>query len=458
MSFFFPTFAGGMRKGIIAIGMLWAWVMGTLPMEAAEKQAKQKEKAEKQALDVDYRLGIRGGAIMPDGKVDAMVGTPGAWVPSAGADFSVSFAPDWQSLRDWNNARIGVGVSWWKLGVTGYGLPVTGDGLPVTGDIMGHAIAPYAFVEIPFYKSKHFEIGIRPGVGCSFITKTYYNTTTEEQRYNELQAPGINRSVGSVFNYYFPEELYFNFPIKDGWTIGIAGGWYHMSNGSIKQPNSGYNIFGGELAVRYRPNIGDWKLEIGDSLRTLRKWEVEMAVSGAARQVYYKDRQTFFCSEIQVAAYWRAHTIFRLGGGIDVFYDGAYYDRPTKFGKTYLKGATQADCWRVGVSVQPEFVMGKFTAGFHFGVYLYDPVKNREVESKDAEAHADLWENGNLQHKGIFYKYDLLNAGSAGYPDGWLYTQIALRYRLPYHLFVHATMKAHLTKVEFVAAGLGVYL
>lgn len=436
-----------MRKGIIAIGMLWAWVMGTLPMEAAEKQA----------LDVDYRLGIRGGAIMPDGKVDAMVGTPGAWVPSAGADFSVSFAPDWQSLRDWNNARIGVGVSWWKLKANGeWGMA---NGEP---EIMGHGIAPYAFVEIPFYKSKHFEIGIRPGVGCSFITKTYYNTTTEEQRYNELQAPGINRSVGSVFNYYFPEELYFNFPIKDGWTIGIAGGWYHMSNGSIKQPNSGYNIFGANISAKYRPNIGEWTNgrkangELANGKR--RKWEVEMAVSGAARQVYYKDRQTFFCSEIQVAAYWRAHTIFRLGGGIDVFYDGAYYDRPTKFGKTYLKGATQADCWRVGVSVQPEFVMGKFTAGFHFGVYLYDPVKNREVESKDAEAHADLWENGNLQHKGIFYKYDLLNAGSAGYPDGWLYTQIALRYRLPYHLFVHATMKAHLTKVEFVAAGLGVYL
>ena len=64
----------------------------------------------------------------------------------------------------------------------------------------------------------------------------------------------------------------------------------------------------------------------------------------------------------------------------------------------------------------------------------------------------------NKTKKGIFYKYDLLNAGSAGYPDGWLYTQVALRYRLPYHLFVHGVMKAHLTKVEFVAFGVGAYL
>ena len=59
--------------------------------------------------------------------------------------------------------------------------------------------------------------------------------------------------------------------------------------------------------------------------------------------------------------------------------------------------------------------------------------------------------------KGIFYPYDILKAGSAGYPDGWLYTQIVLRYHLPFHLFIQANMKAHLTKVEFVGIGLGTW-
>ena len=411
------------------------------------------------ALDTEYRVSLRSGLIMPDGKVDAMLDQKGKWVgPALSGEFAVSFKPEWQSLREWNDARIGVALSYWKLDVTRSG----------EKDLLGHAIAPYVFVDVPFYKSKHFEVGVRPGIGCSFITKTYFNTATPEQRYNILQAPNINQSVGSVFNYYFPEAMYFNFPIRSGWTVGLALGWYHMSNGSIIQPNSGYNIFCGELNVKYRPE-DDAETAGKDetphhtkeySLETLRKHhcEIEFAVSGAPRQVYYKDKQTFFCSEIQMAAYWRAHRIFRLGGGVDVMYDGAYYDRSTLFGKTYLKGATQADCWRVGVSVQPEFVMGHFTAGFHFGVYLYDPVKNREVSKDDASAHADLWQNGNLANKGIFYPYDLIKAGSAGYPDGWLYTQIALRYRFPHHLFVQGIMKAHLTKVEFVAVGLGAYL
>lgn len=407
------------------------------------------------AMDVDYRLSLRGGLIMPDGKVDAMVGQKDHWVPSAGGEFAVSFHPDWQSLREWNDARIGVALSYWKLNCE----------LSGENDMMGHALAPYAFLDVPFYKSPHFELGVRPGIGVSFITKTYYNTVPPDQIYTTLDIPNVNRSVGSVFNFYFPEALYFSFPIKNGWTIGLSAGWYHMSNGSIIQPNSGYNIFTGELNLLYRPENDTQRAEKKQtteeySLEALRKagCEIEFAVSGAARQVYYKDQQTFFCSEMQLAAYWRAHRIFRLGGGIDVFYDGAYYDRGTKFEKTYLKGATQADCWRMGVSVQPEFVVGHFTAGFHFGLYLLDPIKYREVSKDDTEARDALWKEGIMPNKGIFYAYDPLKAGSAGYPDGWLYTQIALRYRFPHHLFAQAVMKAHLTKVEFVALGLGVYL
>ena len=402
-------------------------------------------------IPIDYRLSLRGGAIMPDGKVDVMLGQKNQWTPSVGAELALAFHPEWQALRDWNNAAIGVALSYWKLDATRNG----------DNDLLGHAIAPYVFLEVPFYKSKHFEIGVRPGIGCSFITKTYFNTATPEQQYQVLQAPNINRSVGSVFNFYFPEALYCAFPIRNGWSVNIAAGWYHMSNGSLRQPNSGYNIFSGEVAVRYQSPTtkDDVRCTMYDVRRTKehKRWSVELAFTGGGRQVYYRDKQTFFCSTMQLSAYWLAHPIFRLGGGVDVFYDGAYAERDTYYKKTYLGGATQADCWRVGVSVQPEFVIGQFTAGIHFGVYLYDPIKNREVES-GSEAHSSLWEKGELLDKGVFYAYDLLNAGSAGYPDGWLYTQIVLRYHLPYHLFVQASMKAHLTKVEFVSAGLGVYI
>ena len=383
---------------------------------------------------------------MPDGKVDVMLGQKNQWTPTVGAELALAFHPEWQALRDWNNAAIGVALSYWKLDATRNG----------DKDLLGHAIAPYVFLEVPFYKSKHFEIGVRPGIGCSFITKTYFNTATPEQQYQVLQAPNINRSVGSVFNFYFPEALYCAFPIRNGWSVNIAAGWYHMSNGSLRQPNSGYNICSGEVAVRYespKQNTPPCREGMGVGSHASKSWSVELAFTGGGRQVYYRDKQTFFCSTMQLSAYWLAHPIFRLGLGVDAFYDGAYCLRDTYFQKTNLAAAdsTGADCWRVGVSLQPEFVVGNFTAGLHIGAYVFDPV--RELEPyKEAIEH----KNGRLD-KPIFYSYDLLKAGSAGYPDGWLYTELVLRYHLPYHIFVQAMMKSHLTKVEFVSLGLGFY-
>jgi hypothetical protein len=250
-----------------------------------------------------------------------------------------------------------------------------------------------------------------------------------------------------------------HFPIAKGWSIGLAAGWYHISNGSIRQPNSGYNIFAAELGVKKRMGDDNYLTRNTDNVtnasaehnNTAKKWSVAVAGTMGGRQVYYRDQQTFMVGSMHASAYWHAHDIFRLGAGLDVFYDGAYVQRETHFGKTNLAAAQPGDCWRVGLSLQPEFVVGNFTAGLHLGAYMYDPVKELEPASEAVKTPS-----GRID-KPIFYKYDLLNAGSAGHPDGWLYTEVVLRYHLPWHMFVQAMMKSHLTKVEFVSLGLGFY-
>lgn len=391
------------------------------------------------AIDMDYRVSARAGWILPDGKVEKVA--PQRIVPMGG-EVAIGFHPDWQALRDWNNASVGVALSYWYMG----------------DRQLGHAIAPYAYMDIPFVRLPHWEFGIRPGIGCALMTSTFRNTI--DVPFDEVQSlttSGGNYCIGSVFNFYFPEALYMNFPIRKGWAITLAGGWYHISNGSTIQPNSGYNIFSGELGVSVSPNSLE-RAVVAKEDRTLPKnWEVDVAATGGFRQVYYKDKRTFGIATLEASAFWRAHRIFRLGGGVDVFYDGAYCGYPTSFGKTAQHLATPADCWRVGVSLQPEFVIGHFVAGFHVGAYLYDPVKNLEAEN-GSEDWNTLWTKKERLNKPLFYRYDILNAGSAGYPDGWLYTSIVLRYHLPYHLMIHAEMKAHLTKVEFVSIGAGAWL
>lgn len=388
---------------------------------------------------------FQGGAVMPDGKVDKVISptgkATGGWhAPVWGVDVGVDLAPNWRALQYWNDARVGVGFSYWNLG---HGM-------------LGHAFSPYIYMNIPLVKLPRFEFGLRPGIGASFVTKTYRNTVKEGHMFVDME--GANQCIGSVTNLYFPEVVYMKFPLVKGWSLSLAGGWYHISNGSTVQPNSGYNIFAGELGVSY-----DWSglsnqsgflgqvEESKESGKPDKRWSIAVAGTVTGRQVFYRDQQTFFVSSMHVAAYWHAHRIFRLGGGVDVFYDGAYVKRESHFGKTNLTAAQPGDCWRVGVSVQSEFVVGNFTTGLHVGAYMYDPVKELEPG-----AEAALSPTGRIE-KPIFYEYDLLKAGSAGYPDGWLYTEVVLRYHLPWHIFVQAMMKSHLTKVEFVSLGLGFY-
>ena len=379
-------------------------------------------------------VSLQGGAVMPDGKVDEVVDASKEWhAPVWGVNVGVDFAPEWQALKDWNNATIGVGLSYWNMG----------------HELLGHAIAPYAYMNIPLVKLPRFELGLRPGIGAAFMTKTYRNTVPEGQLF--VSVTDANQCVGSVTNLYFPEVLYMNFPLAKGWSISLAGGWYHISNGSTVQPNSGYNIFGAELGVK--KVVDEVERLVGYEARgkeeDAKKWSVAVAGTMGGRQVYYRDQQTFMVGSMHASAYWHAHPIFRLGGGVDVFYDGAYVQRKTRFIKTNLDLAQPSDCWRVGVSVQPEFVVGNFTTGLHVGAYMYDPVKALEPQWREDGLPTERLD------KPVFYAYDLLNAGSPGYPDGWLYTEVVLRYHLPWHMFVQAMMKSHLTKVEFISLGLG---
>jgi len=393
---------------------------------------------------------------MKDGKVDQFIDRP-----VLGGSFAVEFLPTgrWHSLQQWNNASIGVGVSYLNLGNDAF---------------LGSAIAAYGYINQPFYNGKHFRIGIRPTVGLAAVTKRYINTLPDGYIPYNKKDGGFklaNQSIGSILNAYLALDLYMDFPIKDGWEITLSGGWHHISNGSVMHPNAGYNIFGGELGVRYHPKANDYKKPTPDVPRKLydgvdKPWAVEISATGGMKQNYYADNingQKFYgAATLKAAAYWVPVSIFRLGAGVDAFYDGYYNavsedfmdENPgapvTYFGKTYLKTSDVKNCFRVGISIQPEFIIGKLTAGLHVGFYVFDPIKNLEPYA-EAKAADDA---GTPLNRGIFYPYDFKEASNK--EDGWCYMQFVLKYHVLKNLFVQLGLKTHGVRAEFIDAGIGV--
>ena len=421
---------------------------------ASMAQVENTEEKGKRPLALRYRVSGATGYILRGSIIEPWIGTR----PVLGGEVAVEFMPTGriESLQWYNNASIGLAFSALDLTNT---------------EILGQAFTPYAYLNIPFVRLPHFVFGIRPGIGLAFVTKTYYNTTDIADRYTALHhadgTPIGNGGSGSHTNAFFTGALYMEFPVKSGFSICATGGWYHISNGSIRQPNSGFNMLNAQLGLVYQPNEAEYDApdsRVPHRLYEGKRWDVELAVSGGARQAYYLDNkngQRFFgVAALGVSAHYRPWSIFKIGGGIDVFYDGWYrsvcdeFENPTNapvtyFGKTYLSESNIANCFRVGVSVQPEFVLGKFSAGFHLGFYLYDNIK-------DLEPYADAEQAGGKMHRGVFYAYDILNAGDAGHADGWLYTHVVLKYRVTKHWFLQFGAKSHMAKVEFFDFGTGV--
>jgi len=377
-----------------------------------------------------------------------------------GGTFAVEFLPQERhtGLRQWNNASIGLALTVLDLGQQQY---------------LGQIIAPHAYVNVPLVKLPHFVLGVRPGLGVGFATKTYANTVPDEYRWEAYKLPDengnmqqiANVSIGSIANAWITAGLYIDFPIRDGWSIAFTAAWQHLSNGSVMTPNAGYNMFNAELGAVYRPdeNVRGYHYVEPETMvphslydGVKKNWAVEIGLAGGCRSIYYKDRTWYGVGSFSVAAFWQPVSIFRLGGGVDLYYDGGYAavndefaaanpGAPvTYFGKTYSPTSEIANCFRLGISLQPEMVLGNLTFGYHLGIYLYDPVKNMEPYKEAV----------NGLNRGIFYKYDPMKAST--YQDGWFYQKLQLKYLCTKHLYVQLGLKLHIMKAEFIDAGLGV--
>jgi hypothetical protein len=350
--------------------------------------------------------------------------------PVSGSEFSVEFQT--MSNKPWQQYLsfpiVGIGTVWLNLG---------------NPEKLGNAFALYPYVSFPLIRTNYFKLNLKAGAGVSYLTKTYYNTNTDSLGNLLPSLTGTNSAIGSNLNVYFSGGGNIEIPLSKSLSLTGDYTWNHISNGSAVAPNSGLNLLNGFIGLKYSPNYKRYNSPSKQNLPGIeQKITCELTVSGGFRQLYYKDNKTFPIGSIAFAAFHPIKNFMRMGVGIDVFYDGVY-DGNTQFERTYLKTNDLKNKIRVGVSWQNELLLGRLTAGFHFGLYLYNPLKN--LEPCDS--------NGNLinpaQSKGLIYSYNINNE------DGWLYTRASLKYALSKHIFASVGLKTHQQKAEFIEWGLG---
>ncbi len=377
--------------------------------------------------NVSYKIELIGGQILKHTKhLEQLVKDP-----ILGGEFDV----EWQTMGEqpWHQyfgfPSIGLGLVGMDLG---------------NPAMLGQLLAVYPYLNIKLFNSDFLRVNLKAGAGMSLLNKRFNNTATN---LNDLNSG--NAAIGSIMNVYFAGGGNIEVPFSEAIAAVASFNWNHASNGSFYQPNSGINMLNASIGLKYSPNYKQNYTPVRKNVDPmLQKFSLELIASGGARELYYRDDKMFPTGSLVVSLFRQVGNNIRIGLGVDGFYDGVY-DGNTLFQRTWLQTDELKNKIRVGASLQPEFVFGKLTAGMHFGIYLYNPLKNLEPY---ADAKKSVEENGQTLNKPLIYKYDIDNE------DGWFYTRAALKYALTPHVFISLGLKTHLQKAEFIEWGLGLRL
>lgn len=327
----------------------------------------------------------------------------------------------WQQF--WHFPNVGIGVGFVNLG---------------NNRLLGNAIYAYPYISIPLFTVKHIDINLKFGAGLSYITKTWNDADT----LSGIDASTANSAFSFPLNCYLTSSVNFEYLLTD--RIAIIGdlGYAHMSNGSFRNPNFGVNMGYVHLGAIYKFRLHNPNLSYNPAYNLPFDFEGKIVASGFSREIHYNDHKSFFVGSLHAGLTLPIVGWYALGGGVDLFYDGAFTKRPSDENPMFKRYKIDEDKFsnkiRFGISVNNEFIMGRLTGIVDFGIYLYDPICN-------------AYPQDNL-NRGIFYKYNLKKE------DGWNYTRFALRYRVYDNFVVQAGIKTHGYIAEMLEIGVGYLL
>ena len=396
-----------------------------------------------------FKANVIGGKVIPINKTLESINPN----PTLGGELAIEF-PSWGEYP-WQQylgePTLGVGFVGLNLGDC---------------DILGQSFAIYPYLLIDIVKLRHFELNWKVGAGLSFFNKTFnrvykeYNPETDANW--SYYGPTCNNLIGSIVNVYLTTGANFNFPITKQFALHADFGYMHMSNGSVLQPNGGINIL-------YAAVGGSYKLDTEDKIGKYNKqerfaslpyrWSINITGSGGYRELYYLDNKGYGIGSLHIGATYNICNWYALGGGIDAFYDGVFNQqggtrlegltadqrveqlKHTHFGRYVILNEDLSNKFRVGVSLNNEFKIGRITAILDWGVYLYDPIR-LAYYTDDSYKHK-------YDKRPMLYKYDIEKE------DGWNYFRLGVRCRVWDNLYVQTAVKTHLSKAEMIEWGVG---
>lgn len=338
---------------------------------------------------------------------------------SMGIEFPSSQQRPWQQYL--NNPTVGLGMTYLDLGA----------------DMMGKALSIYPYILLNCMRREHFELEVKLASGLSVVNEHWY--TQKDQNPDHYGEVTTNTTFGSYLNVYLSGGLNMDFPITRNFTVNSEFAFVHMSNGRSSMPNVGANLFYGGVGMiaTINPEVEKKPLHFPDLPR---RWKLDVNGSAGVQQPDVGDRR-YLIASLHAGAVYNLNNWYAVGGGMDIFYNGAINKESIR--KLFRKDIdyTFLDKMRVGVGLNNEFRFGILTVLLDWGIYVFNPSRNYYLSDHPVYGHGK---------RPLIYKPE-----NPSRDEGWHYWRFGLRCRVWDNLYVQVAAKMHLHISEHIGFGVG---
>jgi hypothetical protein len=318
-------------------------------------------------------------------------------IPDLSTAFDLAVLKQTTGTLDWEQRRHypiwGVGATYTNYGVD---------------SIYGGVYGIYPLLQTYLIRGKRLQWTLRGGMGLAYVTKHYERAPNWDT---------LNNAIGSAINNFTTFSTDVRYRLNDNWSIQAGLNFSHCSNGDMKQPNLGINMWGGHVGLRFWP-AGDKPMLIDRerpklSNRILAQARIGIAFNELEGPVY----QTYLASVWASKRYKSRNKVF-------IGLDYSYHTRIYAFQRNneINIGQERANSWKSAVFVGHEWMFGRFAIVLQMGVYV-----------KEAMLRLDKY------YQKIGYNYYLLRTEHGPLKE----------------LCLSVMLKTHKTDAELVEYGIG---
>ena len=265
-------------------------------------------------------------------------------------------------------------------------------------DTFGFNVSLLPWVQIPLIKYNKGEIVGKIGIGLAYASEAFNRKKNFD-----------NRAVSSPINFALEFGLVLNQMLTKKIDFNAELGYYHLSNGSFRIPNGGFNIYFIKTGLSYFISGNPY----ANRIKINKKIEHKKIYYSAFTAFGYREFGTFALIHqfpvftIHQALYKPINKLYNLGIGFDLFYDATNALRVNE--NLMVSDVPEADKILLAVGICNEFTFGKLALPLE--IYNYFSFVKR-IENKNYLRFGLTYYANKKMFFGCYFKGSIANSKS----------------------------------------------